>query len=93
MTLFEELFSILPSELRQTIDAAVASGRFEGFSDVLLTALHEWQNAEIAREAHLQRLRAMIEEADKGATLPAEEVFAELRDMIAARQARLAAAE
>jgi Arc/MetJ-type ribon-helix-helix transcriptional regulator len=93
MTPFDDLLSILPRELREAVDAAIAEGRFESFSEVLLTALHEWHSTEINREAHLQRMRRLIDEAREGPTYSSDEVFAELRERIAMRQARLAAAE
>lgn len=93
MALFEELFSILPRELREAVDEAIADGRFSSFSDVLLTAMHEWHSTEVNREAHLQRMRRLIDEAREGPTYSSDEVFAELRERIATRQVRLAAAE
>ena len=93
MTIFDELRSNLPQELREAVDAAMADGRFETFSELLLAALWEWHGTEVNREAHLNRLRRLIDEAREGPTYSSDEVFAELNARIAARQARLAAAE
>lgn len=93
MTIFDELRAILPQELREAVDAAIADGRFETFSELLLAALWEWHGTEVNRQAHLDRIRRLVEEAREGPTYSSDEVFADLRMRIAARQARLAAAE
>lgn len=93
MTIFDELRAILPQELRDAVDAAIADGRFETFSELLLAALWEWHGTEVNRQAHVDRIRRLVEEAREGPTYSSDEVFADLRARIAARQARLAAAE
>jgi Arc/MetJ-type ribon-helix-helix transcriptional regulator len=93
MTIFDELRAILPQELRDAIDAAIAAGRFETFSELLIAALWEWHGTEVNRQAHVDRIRRLVEEAREGPTYSSDEVFADLRARIAARQARLAAAE
>jgi Arc/MetJ-type ribon-helix-helix transcriptional regulator len=93
MTIFDELRAILPQELRDAIDAAIADGRFETFSELLIAALWEWHGTEVNRQAHVDRIRRLVEEAREGPTYSSDEVFADLRARIAARQARLAAAE
>lgn len=93
MSIFDELLAILPGELRDTVKTAVASDRFESFSDVLLEALYRWQDSELLREAKLQKLRDMLEEAEAGPSYSSDEVFAEIRARIASRQDGLAAAE
>lgn len=93
MTIFDELRAILPQELRDAVDAAIADGRFETFSELLLTALWEWHGTEVNRQAHVDRIRRLVEEAREGPTYSSDEVFADLRARIAARQAGLAAAE
>jgi Arc/MetJ-type ribon-helix-helix transcriptional regulator len=93
MTVFDELLSILPRDLREAIDVAVASDRYDSFGDVLLEALYRWNDGEILRNAKLEQLRGMIAEAEAGPTYSSDEVFAELRARIAERQARMAAAE
>jgi Arc/MetJ-type ribon-helix-helix transcriptional regulator len=93
MTIFDELRAILPQELRDAVDAAIADGRFETFSELLLAALWEWHGTEVNQQAHVDRIRRLVEEAREGPTYSSDEVFADLRARIAARQARLAAAE
>ena len=93
MNIFDELLAILPRELRATVDAALASDRFESFGDLVLEALYGWQDGEFLRSAKLDHLRAMIDEAETGPTYSSDEVFAELRARIAARRSGLAAAE
>lgn len=93
MTIFDELRAILPQELRDAIDTAIAEGRFETFSELLIAALWEWHGTEVNRQAHLDRIRRLVDEAREGPTYSSDEVFADLRARIAARQARLAAAE
>ena len=93
MSIFDELLSILPRDLRDTIDGAVASDRYEAFGDVLLHALYLWKDGEILRHAKLEQLREMIAEAEAEPTHSSDEVFAELRARVAERQARMQAAE
>jgi antitoxin ParD1/3/4 len=63
----------------ELIRELVESGRFESAADVVLEGLGLLQEQELLRKASLEKLRADIQigidQADRGETIPAEEVF------------------
>ena len=87
---------LLP-DFEASLDRMVASGRYGTADDVIMYALAALEDQEAVRTAREARLNAMIEEglADirAGRTVPAEEVFRELDDIIAKAEAKRDAAE
>ena len=79
------------------IERLVSSGRYADASEVVGTALHLLEEQEAERERMSAELWAKIDEGiadlDAGRVYPAEEVFAELREMIASKRDRRDAAE
>lgn len=75
----------------------VASGRFDSVGDVVMHAFSLLEDEEAARDARLAKLHAHIAEGladiEAGRTVPAEEVFAELRRRVADHHGSRDAAE
>ncbi len=75
----------------------VASGRFDSVGEVVMHAFRLLEDQEAAREARLAKLHAHIAEGladiEAGRTVPAEEVFAELRRRVADHHGSRDAAE
>ena len=69
------------------VERLVATGRYSDASEVVGTALHMLAEHEAERERMSAELWAKIDEGiadvDAGRVVPAEQVFAELRDMVA----------
>ena len=84
-------------ELQDFVDRLVASGAYEDASDVVREALELLKDQEDGIERRRAELYARIDQgladARAGRTVPAEEVFAKLRQMLAEKQADRDAAE
>lgn len=67
-------------------ESLVASGRFNSVGEVVMHAFSLLEDEEAAREARLAKLKAQIAEGltdiEAGRTVPAEEVFARLRQRV-----------
>ena len=84
-------------ELQGFVDRLVASGAYEDASDVVREALELLKDQEDGIERRRAELYARIDQgladARAGRTVPAQEVFANLRQMLAEKQAERDAAE
>jgi len=89
-------YAIRP-DLEEFVARLVASGRYEYPEEAIAEGLELLKDQEFAREARRAELYAKIDQglADvrAGRTVPAEQVFAELRQMIDESEARRDAAE
>lgn len=89
MSAIERMTITMPAELAATLRQTVAGGEYASTSEVVREALREWARRRDAERRELETLRAAIHAGDEsGASVPAGEVFAELRAMIAERRAR-----
>lgn len=89
-------YAIRP-DLEEFVAGLVASGRYACAEDAISEGLELLKDQEFAREARRAELFAKIdkglEDARAGRTVPAEQVFAELRQMIDESEAKRDAAE
>ena len=80
----------LTPELGAFLQNRVKSGRYQTTSEVVREALRLLQNQEKEREEGLKQLKAKLQrgaaEAGRGKLLDADEVFEELRRLIAERR-------
>jgi len=80
----------LTPELDAFLQSRVKSGRYQTTSEVVREALRLLQNQEKEREAGLKQLKAKLQrsaaQAERGELLDADEVFQELRQLIAERK-------
>lgn len=78
----------LPPDLARYVDSQIKSGKFLSASDVVCEGLRLLEQ----RELDFAQLRADIElgyqQIERGETVPAEQVFEEIRQMSAARRAQ-----
>ncbi len=85
----ERMTITLPAEMAATLRQTVAGGEYASTSEVVREALREWARNRDAERRDLQALREAIRTGDEsGPSIPAGEVFAELRALIAERRAR-----
>lgn len=88
MSAIERLTITVPAEMAATLREAVAGGDYASTSEVVREALRDWTRHHDAERRELEALREAIRVGDEsGASIPAEEVYAELRQMIAERRA------
>ena len=84
MSAIERMTITIPTEMAATLRQTVAGGEYASTSEVVREALREWTRHRDAERRDLETLREAIRVGDEsGPSIPAEEVFAELRKMIA----------
>jgi antitoxin ParD1/3/4 len=80
----------LTPELGAFLESRVKSGRYQTTSEVVREALRLLQHQEEEREVSLKQLKAKLQrgalQAQRGELLDADEVFEELRKLIAERR-------
>lgn len=88
--------SVLP-DYEAFIDRMIATGRYDTAGDVVMEALSLLEDREAGRQVRVARMRAQIDEGledlKAGRTVPAEQVFSELRAMIDRARSSQEAAE
>jgi antitoxin ParD1/3/4 len=88
MSKIEKISVALPSEMVAAIRAAVESGDYATNSDVMRDALRDWQIKRHIEDANTAELRRLVQEGidslDRGEGIPAEEVFARLKERYSA---------
>jgi antitoxin ParD1/3/4 len=89
MAQIERITVTMPAEMAATVRAAVDAGAYASTSEIVREALRDWTSKQAADQNALAALRAAIALGDKGDAIPAEEVFAEMRALIAERRAAL----
>jgi len=87
MSNIERMTVTMPAEMAATLRQTVAGGEYASTSEVVREALREWVRSRDQDQRDLQALRQAIREGDEsGVGIPAAEVFAELRQIIADRR-------
>ncbi|NHN83830.1 ribbon-helix-helix protein, CopG family [Acetobacter musti] len=89
MSTIERMTITVPSEMAATLRQSVDGGEYASTSEVVREALREWMRRRDTDRRDLDTLREAIRMGDEsGSSIPAETVFAELRDVIARRRAQ-----
>ena len=89
MSTIERMTITMPSEMAATLRQSVDGGEYASTSEVVREALREWMRRRDTDRRDLDALREAIRMGDEsGSSIPAETVFAELRDVIARRRAQ-----
>jgi antitoxin ParD1/3/4 len=89
MSAIERMTITMPAEMAAALRQTVAGGEYASTSEVVREALREWTRHRDAERRDLETLRAAIRAGDEsGPSIPAGEVFAELRQIIADRRVR-----
>jgi antitoxin ParD1/3/4 len=88
MATIERISITLPSEMVTNLRHTVEGGQYASASEIIREALREWTRRRDDELRDLETLRAAVKLGDEsGPGVPADEVFAELRRMIARRRA------
>jgi antitoxin ParD1/3/4 len=88
MSTIERMTITVPSEMAAILRQSVDGGEYASTSEVVREALREWMRRRDTDRRDLDALREAIRLGDEsGSSIPAETVFAELRDVIARRRA------
>lgn len=89
MSAIERLTITMPAEMAAVLRSTVEGGEYATTSEIVREALRDWTRARDSERRDLDALREVIRIGDEsGPGIPAAEVFAELRRMIADRRAR-----
>jgi antitoxin ParD1/3/4 len=88
MSAIERISITLPAEMAAALRQTVEGGQYASASEIIREALREWTRRRDSELRDLEALREAVKVGDEsGPGIPADEVFAELRRMIAARRA------
>ncbi|GBQ15455.1 transcriptional regulator [Komagataeibacter rhaeticus] len=89
MSTIERMTITVPSEMAAILRQSVDGGEYASTSEVVREALREWMRRRDTDRRDLDALREAIRLGDEsGSSIPAETVFAELRDAIARRRSQ-----
>lgn len=89
MSTIERMTITVPSEMAAILRQSVDGGEYASASEVVREALREWMRRRDTDRRDLDTLREAIRMGDEsGSSIPAETVFAELRDVIARRRSQ-----
>ncbi|ACI50808.1 putative addiction module antidote protein, CopG/Arc/MetJ family [Gluconacetobacter diazotrophicus PA1 5] len=89
MSTIERMTITVPSEMAAILRQSVDGGEYASTSEVVREALREWMRRRDTDRRDLDALREAIRIGDEsGSSIPAETVFAELRDAIARRRSQ-----
>lgn len=88
MSKLERITVTMPEEMVAKLRAAVDAGEYATTSEIVREALRDWSDYQDRRQAAVERLKAMVAEAEAGPSYPAEQVFAEIRQYVAEQAAK-----
>ncbi|WP_226584199.1 ribbon-helix-helix domain-containing protein [Acuticoccus sediminis] len=87
MSEIERMTITVPAKMAALLKAAVAEGEYASTSEVVREALRDWVKARDVERRELVALQEMIRVGDEsGPSVPADEVYAELRELVATRR-------
>lgn len=88
MSAVERVTITLPAEMVAILRHTVEGGEYASTSEVVREALRDWARSRDEERRNLEALRDAIRIGlDSGPGIPAEDVYAELRQIIAERRA------
>ncbi len=88
MSEVESVMITMPAEMMATLRKSVADGEYASASEVVREALGVWARQRDAERRELEALREAVRVGDEsGPSIPAAQVFAEMREIIADRRA------
>ena len=83
MSKLERITVTVTEEMTSMLRDAVDSGEYATTSEIIREAVRDWADKQDRDRQALEHLRELIAEGEKGPFHPAEEVFAELRELVA----------
>lgn len=87
MGAIERLTITMPAEMAATLRETVDGGQYASTSEIIREAVRDWTRARDADRRELDELRTLIRNGmESGPSIPADQVFAELREKIMARR-------
>ena len=88
MSAIERISITLPTEMAANLRHTVEGGQYASTSEIIREALREWRRRRDDELRDLETLREAVKIGDaSGPSIPADQVFAELRQLIANRRA------
>lgn len=88
MSTIERMTITVPAEMAAVLRQTVAGGEYASTSEVVREALRDWTRRRDAERRELEALRDAIRAGiESGPGIPAEDVYAELRAIVAERRA------
>ncbi|QYU70014.1 type II toxin-antitoxin system ParD family antitoxin [Leptolyngbya sp. 15MV] len=88
MSKLERITVTMPEEMAAKLRAAVEAGEYATTSEIVREALRDWSDYQERRAERIERFKRMLDEAEAGPSYPAEEVFAEIRQLVADKAAK-----
>jgi antitoxin ParD1/3/4 len=93
MSKLERITVTMPAEMAARLRAAVERGEYATTSEVVREALRDWGDERERTEAENLAIRKLLDEARQSPSLPADEVFARVRQRVADVVAEATASE
>lgn len=88
MSTIERMTITVPAEMAAVLRQTVAGGEYASTSEVVREALRDWTRRRDAERRELEALRDAIRAGiESGPGIPADDVYAELRAIVAERRA------
>ena len=85
----ERITVTVPTEMAAALRDSVDEGEYATTSEIVREALREWSRQREREQGERDLLRQLVAQGDaSGPGIPAGEVFAELRQLLAERRAR-----
>lgn len=83
MSKLERITVTMPAEMAAKLRAAVERGEYATTSEVVREALRDWSDEQERADRDNAAVRAMLDSARAGGRIPADEVFAHVREHVA----------
>ncbi|MBA4043447.1 MAG: transcriptional regulator [Erythrobacter sp.] len=83
MSKLERITVTMPAEMAAKLRAAVERGEYATTSEVVREALRDWSDEQERADRDNAAIRAMLDSARAGGRIPADEVFAQVREHVA----------